>query len=169
MATLYTCDCDAIKALLPAKYLQYLIQSWKILSQNIRVSLLHFTCKREVHLEEFCDKILLSFRDEYVLLTKVAREPSPRLNQFRIKMAKMKWNFAPLFTANERSSFPSIHILAWSSYKYKFSIVTACSVILLNFRLLPRALFFLLLNFYGFEKVGSKTKTFTFFTIVWIF
>lgn len=90
MATLYTCDCDAIKALLPVKYLQYLIQSCKILSQNIRVSLLNFTCKREVHLEEFCDKILLSFRDEYVLLTKVAREPSHRLNQFRIKMAKMK-------------------------------------------------------------------------------
>lgn len=31
---------------------------------------------------------------------------------------------------------PKVHILPWNSNKYKFSIVTACSVILLNF-LLP--------------------------------
>lgn len=33
------------------------------------------------------------------------------------------------------SSSPKPHIPAWSNHKYKFPIVTACSVILLNFRL----------------------------------
>lgn len=82
------------------------------------------------------------------------------LNQFCIKPKRKLRSSAPRET----------QISAWRYYKYKFpAIVTACSVILLNFRL------------EGGERLqeseeksfcwvwGCGTKTFTNFTIFWIF